>query len=214
MNTGKVFTAFSIDNNELLLYRKDNNTFVDLLSKQNDVYPVHNIDLSTLMPASKSLRLRRNMLPSTVRKRYIRDREQLLCTLEIKLGDINKFKKAKFKYSGDNFWNMGVYCKWDVDFQYTSLFLQIKNPYDVRCKYIDILDGNIDLCNWHDTVTYENIGYVEKNDLLAGEVMNGKKYVLIHDVSLKRIVDTNYISKKQVYEVANQIKKKSLIMTI
>lgn len=70
MNTEKVFTAFNKDGEEILLYRKDNDTYYDLNSKDNVIYDKENIDLKTLVHASKSVDLKRHMLASTIKRKY------------------------------------------------------------------------------------------------------------------------------------------------
>ena len=53
LNTERVFIGYSKDGNELLLYRKDINMYVDLLSRNNDVYPIENLNTSVIIPYRK-----------------------------------------------------------------------------------------------------------------------------------------------------------------
>jgi len=86
MNTEKVFTAFSKKGEEILLYRKDNDTYIDLNSDNNEAYNKDDIDLTTLTSASKSLSLRRHMLESSIKRKYKKDREKIVYTENILLG--------------------------------------------------------------------------------------------------------------------------------
>ena len=53
MNTNKVFTAFNENGKEILLYRKDNNTYIELNGIEDKIYPKEYIDLETLRYLSK-----------------------------------------------------------------------------------------------------------------------------------------------------------------
>ena len=83
MNTEKVFRAFNKEDKEILLYRKDSDTYIDLMSKNNEIYPKDNIDLSSLLLLSKTVKLLKYMPEELIKKIYTKDREKLIDTKKV-----------------------------------------------------------------------------------------------------------------------------------
>ena len=117
MNTEKVFTAFSKEGEEILLFRKDNDTYIDLNSDSNEIYDKEQIDLKTLVHASRSLNLRRHMIASTIKRKYKKDREKLIETKNILFGIVYTIRNLK-ETKTDSGWRIYNIPQYNYHYKY------------------------------------------------------------------------------------------------
>ncbi|MBQ3021025.1 MAG: hypothetical protein IJD92_02220 [Bacilli bacterium] len=209
MNTERVFTAFNKEGKEILLYRKDRDTYIDLNSENNSVYPKEDIDLETIIHASKSLNLFKHMLKSSITRKYKKDREKLIETKNVLFGlrqNIINLKTTKID-SGWRFYNIPLYnthYKWDTSGKVMGLYIYSKSiTFDK--------DYNFKLYkNLYDHNTYFGF-FNEPKDISSnpnfGENM---KYVMLSENTLESKIKETYLEKKLVYEYANQTRKEVL----
>ena len=206
MNTEKVFTAFNKEGKEILLYRKDNNTYINLLSGNNDIYPKENIDIETLLPLNKSMYIFKNTLKDRVVKMYLKDRSKIIDTDNIIIGEkvtITNFDRKAVE-SGWYFYNIPLYnyeYKWDLTKKELGLYLYFnkikKNGYE-----FDLYK------NLFNHKTYYMFDAITNKLIKYQNLENGMEYVIDTTSTLKDIVKEPYLEKKLVYEAANDARKK------
>lgn len=95
MNTEKTFIGFNKNGKEILIYKKDENTYINLLSKDNSEYPVDDIDLVSLKPYSKVMKTFKHKTQKGIVKKYEHDRFKILDTGKIKIGYICSISDVK-----------------------------------------------------------------------------------------------------------------------
>ena len=201
MNTEKIFIGYSNNYDELLLYRKDNNTYIDLLSDKNSIYPIENIDLSTLVLASNSLDLSKYMLQISIKRRYKKNREQLLESNQIILGDLMRVSDLNTNRKYIDFGDFIESNNWIDNPQYRCLFIYTKSRGDYKI-YKDF------------STEKELIGIETDNKTLKISKMpdfeNGTEYIKLFPITLKSIYNQAYFDKKTIHEMANFVKRKSM----
>jgi len=205
MNIEKVFTAFNKDGKEILIYRKDNDTYINLNSDNNEIIPKQNINLETLRYLSESLRLFKYMPKKLLKKLYNYDREKLLITKEILLGvkgTINNLKETKTE-SGWYYYNVPIYdyhYNWKLNKEECGLYTFIKKisvgGYEFSL-YKNLVDGKT------------LVGYAKHISSLP-QFNNGMEYVNIYDQNLNEILKESVMEKKKVYELAYEAKKANI----
>ncbi len=119
MNTNSAFIGFNKSGKEILVYRIDDNKYIDLLSKDNSVYPTDEIELSTLIPYSKIIRTFKNKTKEDIVKKYNDDRTQKIDKNRIKVGTINSITNLYMYYDLCS----GRDATWDEKFISRSLFI-------------------------------------------------------------------------------------------
>lgn len=199
MNTNNIFICYSKTGNELLLY-KDSNKYIDLLKKS--IYPIENIDFSTMIFASNSLRLRKNMSNDGIKNKYLKDREKMVETQRFIVGCVTEVTNLEETYTGSVF-DLCRHYAWESVPKYNSLFVSSISIFQ-RDKSYKI---------------YKNILNNKKYIFFTGEdfskkmiLNNGIEYVDLFSKNLQDICNKTIVDKKYVYEVANKIKQKSLTM--
>lgn len=206
MNTEKVFTAFNKDGEEILLYRKDNDTYYDLNSKDNVIYDKENIDLKTLVHASKSINLSRHMLASTIKRKYKKDREKLINTKDILFGGefIIKDLIDTKENSGWRFYGVPKYnhhYTWQNETtEKISLFMfsrKLKIDDYTYNVYINLVDKKEYI------VFINNVKHISSLPSFS----EGMRYIYSPGLSLQDVVKESILEKKKVYEYANETRK-------
>ena len=193
MNTKKVYTAFNKDGKEILLYRKDANTFIDLLGDDLIKYPKENIDLETLLPINKSLYVFNNMLTNSIKRKYLKDRSKIIDTESIIVGTkgtICKFNKVATD-TNYRFYNIPLFdykYSWDLERLELGLY-SFYNKIQV---------------NGHEYYLYKNlfdhkIYYMfdpkYKNMSLHPDFGNGMEFVGNNGYTLKDVIKESFIEK-------------------
>jgi len=209
MNTEKVFTAFSKKGEEILLYRKDNDTYIDLNSDNNEAYNKDDIDLTTLTSASKSLSLRRHMLESSIKRKYKKDREKIVYTENILLGTEYIVKNLNVTKTDSGYRLYGIPC-YDYHYDFIneksgnlSLF-EFKRKEEINDYIFDIY---INLFNKKEYILFKNS---IKNLCKLPSFREGMKYIYNNGISLEDAIGEKVIEKKKVYEYANDTRKSKI----
>lgn len=204
MNTEKVFTAFDSESKEILLYRENSDTYIDLNKKE--IVKKDDLDLESLRFISETIKILKYMPESLITKLYNYDRYRLINTKNILVGlkeKIIELKEIKTE-SGWYFYNGPLYnyhYDWDSIDKEMGLYIYKKEiVIDKEYKfkfYKNIYDGkyylgyNKDICKF--------IGFD-----------NGMEYVRVDNYSLHDIVKEPVLEKKKVYELANEARKEKL----
>lgn len=206
MNTEKVFTAFNKEGEEILIYIKDNDTYIDLNSENNEIIPKEEIDLETIIPANKSLNLRKHMLEASVKRKYRKDREKLVETKNILFGTeytISNIEEIKTE-SGFYYYGIPLY---DYHYEWEN-----KNPtlnLYIFSKKITKEDYQFEVYkNLYDKEEYIFFKNNCKHISELPTFNNGMKFAYANDyVFLKDILKKSIMTKKKVYEYANEVRK-------
>jgi len=202
MNTEKVFTAFNKEGEEILLFRKDNDTYIDLNSDNNEIYNKDDIDFSTLIHAKRSLNLKRHMLMSSIKRKYNKDRSKLVYTKDILFGVERTIKNIEettvhtpleiiYRYNWEN-----------VDSDYFNLF-EFKRTITIDKSNFDIYT------NLFDKKEYILFNSSVKNISKLPSFGNGMKYVY-SNLTFAETVNESIMEKKKVYEYANELRKHNI----
>lgn len=206
MNTNKVFTAFDKDGNELLLYRKDNDNYIDLNSDNKETFPKDNIDLETLVLARKSINLHKHMLASSIKRKYNKDRSKLVNTKDILFGMEYIIKDLKTIKSYTGFVRGGIPI-YDFHFEWKNNKNGNLNLFEFkRVVEINGCDYNVYL-NLFDKKEYVVFTCGKKNISQLPSFGDGMRYIYANNVTLQDAVKESVIEKKKVYEYANETRK-------
>ena len=209
MNTEKVFTAFNKEGQEILLYRKDEDIYIDLLSDKMEIYDKDKIDLRTLINANKSLNLRKHMLTALIKRKYNKDRSKLVYTENILLGTEFIVRELERTRTDSGYRIHGIPC---YDYQYDfkneksgniSLFefkREDKINYNVYSIYTNLFDKK-------EYIVFKNS---LKNLCKLPSFGEGMKYIYVNGVSLEDVINEKVIEKKKVYEYAYEARKYKL----
>ena len=202
MNTDKVFIAFSKEGKELLLFRKDNSSFIDLIMEVE--YPKDKIDLTSLSPIHNSIDLRKYMLKSSIKNKYKKDREKLLSTKNYLIG--LKVVVANYEnwYSGRGIYNLVKHYRWEVAPSNYDMFRFVDKT---KIHYDTTLDIYKDFNN------EELLGFKENEEpeklYHMPDFKNGKEYVIIKD-DLFGLTQEGYLDKKTINEMGYKLRKNLL----
>ena len=207
MNTEKVFTAFNKDGEEILIFRKDNDIYIDLNSENNEIIPKEEIDLETIMPANKSLNLRKHMLESSIKRKYKKDREKLVETKNILFGieyTISNIEEIKTE-SGFYYYGIPLY---DYHYEWENTESNL-NLYTFSKKIKE--EGYIFNVykNLYDKEEYILFKDNCKHISALSEFNNGMKfaYTDTNERTLNGVLKESIMTKKKVYEYANEVRK-------
>lgn len=206
MNTDKVFTAFDKDGNELLLYRKDNDNYIDLNSDNKETFPNDNIDLETLVLARKSINLHKHMLASSIKRKYNKDRSKLVNTKDILFGMEHTIKNLKTtkKETGWYRYNIPLFdysYSWGYDTSDNFNLFEFK-----RVVKIDDYEYNVYI-NLFDKKEYIVFNGTVKHICNLPTFGDGMRYIYAADITLQDAIKESVIVKKKVYEYANEARK-------
>lgn len=201
MNTDKVFIAYTKDGKELFLYKKDKNTFINLLSENEEIIPIEEIDLSFLSLAYNLLDLKKHMLKYFIKRKYIKDREQELNTKDYLISLKVRVTNYRTWCTGTNMFNLKKHHYWELN--------HIK--YDIY-NYIDKEEVSFDtVVNVYKNLNNEKF-YGYKNDNEPEKMYhipnfeNGKEYIIIEE-NLYNATNRAYLDKKTINEVAYKLRK-------
>jgi len=204
MNTNKVFTGFDKSDNEILLYRESNDSYIDLINKER--LNNNDFDLETLRFLRDTIYVLRYLPEVTIKKMYIRDREKLVRTDNFLLGikgkicDLQETKiRNGFYYYGIPFHDYSY--KWKLSDKELGIYVFIKKvvferDYEYNI-YKNINDGNY----------YIGFNGKAKNICKLPVFGDGMEYVHLNNRTLKDGVKEPVIEKKKVYEYANKLRK-------
>ncbi len=73
MKTERVFTGLDTKENVILVYKKDDNVYLDLLNK-NQVFPLENINISSLKRIGEVIDMVKYSSPANIRRRFEKDK--------------------------------------------------------------------------------------------------------------------------------------------
>lgn len=186
MNTEKTFIGFNKSGREILLYRKEDNTYINLLSKDNSVYPIKDIDLSSLVPYSIVMRTFKYKTRKGIVRKYVLDRNKTFNKSKIKMGYICSIT------------NLNVYIDafLDEEFVWDGKIIRPSVFIEKRKKYKDIID---------------NKKYYVKGKIKFSKIKEGNLYVSPIRIIFKLlpIIDNlgQYPTKKEVVELSYALKK-------
>lgn len=182
MNTERVFIMFSKTGEELLLYKKNRYTYINLLSVNNDIYPIDDIDSKIVIPYNKAIKSFKYLSNKEIVKKYVNDRYKMMDTTKLKLGTIyeaNNIEKVEIGYKGDYKYN------YDSKKIYDTLLIENNN------KYIDIL--------------YNKKYYSENDKKLKYNIVKNNKFVSLKQDALDFM--EKYTKKKDVMEFVYKLRK-------
>lgn len=201
MDTEKVFTAFTKEGQEILIFRKDNDTYIDLNSDNKKIIEKDLIDLQTLVHAKKSINLKKHVLASTIKRKYKKDREKLLETKNILIGIeriIINLKQTKTD-TGLRIYNIPQYnyhYKWDnKESGYLNLF-QFKKEIIINDFIYNVY---INLFDKKEYILFkESVKHISSLPSFG----EGMRYIYSNGISLEELIQESIITKKKVYEYA------------
>ncbi|MBQ3021024.1 MAG: hypothetical protein IJD92_02215 [Bacilli bacterium] len=204
MNTERVFTAFNKEGKEILLYVKDKDTYIDLLSNNNEIYNKDNIDLTSLKPISNSLDLRKYMLRYSIKNKYKKDREKLIETNNYLLGlkvIVSDYQKW---YTGDNIFEMEKHHRWQENPKEYDLYRFIKK---------EEISFDTTLNIYKNLSKEDFFGYEENNEpeklYHMDNFGNGKEYIITKsNYDLSKMTKKAYLDKKTINEIGYKLRKK------
>ena len=204
MNTSKVFTGFDNDDNELLIYRENNDSYIDLINKerlnQND------FDLETLRFLRDTIKVFGYLPENFIRKVYLNDRKKLVQTDKYLLGIKGEICDLEETKSESGFYYYGVpiydyHYGWKLCDKELGVYTFIKKQiYEKEFEfniYKNVNDGNF----------YIGFNGKAKNISQLPVFGEGMVYVHLNNLTLKNIVKESVVEKKKVYEIANQARK-------
>lgn len=203
MDTSKVFTAFDNEDNEILIYRENSDSFFDLNSEQ--ALTREDFDLQTLRYLRETLWVMRYMPENFIKKLYEIDRKKLVKSTNFLLGlkgQISRLEETKkvldFYYNGIPFYNRRY--EWSLTNPEWGIytFLKTIKLKDVYCNlYKNMYNGKI------------YMGFASDINKLSelSQFGNGMEYVKFNNATLESLIKEPIIEKKKVYEYANSARK-------
>ena len=206
MDTLKVFTTFDQDENEILIYRENSNTYFDLNTQEN--VNKNDIDLESLRYLRETVKVLRYMPEQLIKKIYNVDREKTLKTEDLLLGIKGKIENLKEIKKFCGFYIRGIpindyHYSWDVEDKTYGIYSFIKKI-DLENHYTYNLYKN-----WYDNKFF--IDFNENNNISHFPCFgNGMEYIKVANISLKDAIKKSIIEKKKVYEYANKLRKEKI----
>lgn len=204
MNTDKVFIAYSKEGEELFLYKKDKNNFINLLSENEEVIPIDEIDLSSMTLASNLLDLKKHMLKYSIKRKYIKDREQELSTKDYLIGLKVGVTNYRTWCTGTNMFNLIKHHHWELNHIKYDIYNYVDNE-EVSFDTVVSVYKNLNNENFYG---YKSDNEPQKMYHIPG-FENGKEYVIIED-SLFNAIKEAFLDKKTVSEMAYSLRKKNI----
>lgn len=204
MNTSKVFTGFDNNDNELLIYRENSDSYIDLINKerlnQND------FDLESLRFLRDTIKVCGYLPEELIKKIYLKDRKSLVQSDKFLLGIKGTISDLEEKKEESGFYYYGVpihdyHYEWKLCNKELGLYTFSKKViygrnfnYNI---YKNVNDGNF----------YIGFNGMAKNISQLPVFGEGMEYVCLNKKTLKNAVNEPVIEKKKVYEIANQARK-------
>lgn len=210
MNTEKVFTAFKKTGEEILIYRRKDNTYINLID--NKILPNEEIDLMSLNCIENSLDLSnflfKNIPKIMIKRNYEKDRKVLMDTRKIILGmemEVTKLTKTEKHINWELTEVITEYLP--VAKSMTLYKFEKEIAHEYKCyKYY-----NFDLyTNLSDYKNYLGFKYGDQAIFKMPNFKNGALFFTKENQTLEDIEKVSYLEKKKVLEKAYEIKQKSL----
>ena len=182
MNTERTFIGFNVDGEEILVYRNSEDKYIDLLNKDQKIYPTNCINLASLMPYNKVMKTFKHKTRRSSIKKYKLDRSKMLDIKNIEIGYVcSMYNTVYHTLSRDTFENHRMF---------KTLFI----GRFIRCE--DIIDGN----RYHLSSTIAN-----------RHIYNGNLYAEIdrnNNLITSNLIESNnrYIEKKKAIELAYKLR--------
>ncbi len=210
MNIEKVFTAFKKTGEEILIYRKKDNTYINLID--NKTIPNEEIDLSSLNYVENSLDLSnylfKNIPKIMIKRNYEKDRKVLMDTRKIILG---------MEMGVTNLTKTEEYINWNLT-KVTTNYLPVAKSMTLY-KFDKEIEHKYDYYKYHKFDLYTNLSdyknylgfeYGDQAIFKMPNLKNGALFFTKENKTLEDIENVTYLEKKKVYEKAYEIKQKSL----
>lgn len=77
MKTDRVYTGLDTKENVILVYKKDENKYIDLLEKDNQVFPLENINLSSLKKLNNIIDLVKYSSPTNIKRKFEKNKDKI-----------------------------------------------------------------------------------------------------------------------------------------
>lgn len=177
MNTEKIFITYDKNGNERLIYKKDENIYIDLLSKNNKIINLNDINIDTCIPYNIALKNKRKISRFNVIKLYKKDRNQQIDLQSIYLAFTYRVIKCEIKYYGNNYWNHGVEKNYSALSNQFSLFQRIKQNEYLNLKTNEILPAKLHYSDIEVDALYVSVKD-ENRAYKSSEGYRTKKYIL------------------------------------
>lgn len=185
MNTERAFIGFNTDGKEILVYKRDDGTYIDLLSKEQKIYPTSCINLATLMPYNKVMKTFKHKTRRSTIKKYKLNRSKMLDIKDIKIGSVCSIYDVAFH----------TLCPSTFNTQklYPTLFIKHFS------KYEDIIDGNKYILS----SKLANVGYIGMTDGDFCTEIDSRNNLITSN-----LIESNnrYIEKKKTIELAYKLR--------
>lgn len=209
MNTDKVFTGFNNENKEILVYRENNESYIDLIKKQK----INKENIETLKYLKETIKVLKYMPESLIIKLYNHDRNKLMDTKNILVGlkaTITNLKEIKTE-SGWYFYGIPLHnysYKWDKKDYEMGLYvyeeeITIDKEYKFKV-YKNIYDETFNVVFLNNT---NNISRLP-------EFNNGMSYIMFNGTTLKDVIKEPILEKKKVYELAYEARKEESLSIV
>ena len=200
-NTEKVFTAINKDGKEILIFRKDRDTYINLNSETNEIIPKENIDLTSLSLISNSIDLRKYMLKYCIKRKYKKDREKLIETKKNLIGLKVVVDNYQNWYTGSGIFNKVKHHRWEEIPKDYDLYAFVNKK---EISYNTMLDV------YNNLNKEEFLGF-SKNDepeqlYKMPNFKNGKQYIITEN-NLFDLTKESYLSKKTINEIGYKLRK-------
>ena len=182
MDTTKAFIGFNIEGKEILVYKRDDGAYIDLLSKQQRIYPPNDINFATLMPYNKVMKTSKYKSKSSSIKKYKLDRSKMLDIKNIKIGYVcSMYNTIANPLTRDTF---------ELQTLFKTLFIEH------FIKYEDIIDSR----QYRSTTTIAD-RYIYNGNLCA-------KIELKSNLITSKMLEANnrYVEKKKAIELAYKLR--------
>lgn len=77
MKTDRVYTGLDTKENVILVYKKDENKYIDLLDNGNQVFPLENINLSSLKKLNNIIDLVKYSSPTNIKRKFEKNKDKI-----------------------------------------------------------------------------------------------------------------------------------------
>lgn len=196
MKTDKVFTIFNKKGEEFLVYIKDRNTIINLLSEENETMDISELDFNSLKIFNKEMYLFSFMTKKCIQKAYLRDRKSLIDIRNTFICEKVSLTEAYHRFTGrygetityywaKKFLEYGIYT-----YQDSEKILFIDN---YILKYKDIFDGK------------EYFGFKAYNDegiYKIDEIFHpGGEYLFTKNIETSEVFKSPYEEKGEVIKL-------------
>lgn len=193
--------GFKKNGKEILVYRINENTYVDVFSKE--IISIDEIDLLSLRIYSNNYQL---FIGQNFKSDYKKSRKELLKTNEFILGERYKVTKFLNFYTGSG-WNARKHYQWLPEYRFSE-FYECIDKIEIR------LESNFYICR--NLMGEEFYGYQVINEpdklFVIPNFQNGLEYIALKEKTLEDLTNQSIMDRKSVNEFNYCVKKKSLSM--